>query len=76
LKAAELRLYGTSSIDLSEHKANTILKFLNGSANTRNDVVMALQKFHGKGELAPRFLLEWVVTHHTENIEWIGQDQK
>jgi hypothetical protein len=41
---------------------HTILKILNGSGKTRNDVVVALQKFHGKGELALGFLLEWFVT--------------
>mmetsp|Transcript_39231 Transcript_39231/g.66878 ORF Transcript_39231/g.66878 Transcript_39231/m.66878 type:complete len:210 (+) Transcript_39231:278-907(+) len=58
LQNAEVTLFGKSSLDMNEYKADTLCDILEGSGKTREDVLRALEKWGGNGEIALGMLLE------------------
>lgn len=58
LQEAELRLFGRVSLDMNEHKVDTLCEILEGGGKTREDVLRALERWNGDGEVALGMLLE------------------
>eukprot|EP00578_Thalassiosira_sp_NH16_P018409 CAMPEP_0181096934 /NCGR_PEP_ID=MMETSP1071-20121207/11294_1 /TAXON_ID=35127 /ORGANISM="Thalassiosira sp., Strain NH16" /LENGTH=222 /DNA_ID=CAMNT_0023179369 /DNA_START=328 /DNA_END=996 /DNA_ORIENTATION=- len=58
LQEAEMKLFGSVSLDMDEYKADTICDILEGSNKTREDVLKALRWAKGDGEVALGMLLE------------------
>ena len=61
LQCAELKLFKerkTSSLDMTEYKADTLCEILEGSGKTKEDVLDALRVTRGDGEIALGMLLE------------------
>lgn len=57
LEAAELKLRGESSFDLTEYKADSIMDILEGSGKTKDDVMNAIREASGDAEIALGSLL-------------------